>query len=241
METGIYVALSGQLALQRRLDTIANNVANSTTAGFRAENVTFETVLSQTQQSSVAYSGPGENTFSRQSGPIVQTANPLDVAIHGDAFLSINGTNGPVYTRDGRMRVSTQGDLENMNGQQILDQGGGPIQVNPNRGPIQISRDGTISQKGERVGRIGLFQIPANAKLVRHEGAALMPDQPAEPVVDFVSRGFAQGYIEQANVNPVMEMTRLISVTRAFEAMSAAGEQSDRKLTDAIKALGTGR
>ena len=65
METGIYVALSGQLALQRRLDTIANNVANSTTPGFRAENVTFETVLSQTQTSSVAYSGTGESTFSR--------------------------------------------------------------------------------------------------------------------------------------------------------------------------------
>ncbi len=241
MEAGIYVAVSGQVALQRRLDTIANNVANSTTPGFRAENVTFETVLSQTQRSTVAYSGTGESTFSRASGPIVQTTNPLDVAVHGDAFLSVSGANGPVYTRDGRMRISTQGDLENMNGQQILDQSGGPIQINPGRGPVQISRDGTISQNGERVGRIGLFQIPANAKLVRHEGAAVVPDLPAEPVVDFVSMGFAQGYIEKANVNPVMEMTRLISVTRAFEAMTAAGEQSDRKLTEAIKALGTGR
>jgi flagellar basal-body rod protein FlgF len=241
MEAGIYVALSGQLALQRRLDTIANNVANSTTPGFRAENVTFETVLSQTQRSSVAYSGTGESTFSRASGPIVQTGNALDVAIQGDAFLSINGADGPVYTRDGRMRVSTQGDLENMNGQQVLDQSGGPIQINTARGPVQISRDGTISQNGERVARLGLFQIPANAKLVRHEGASVVPDQPAEPVVDFVSKGFSQGYIEQANANPVMEMTRLISVTRAFEAMSAAGEQSDRKLSDAIKALGSGR
>jgi len=241
MEASIYVATSGQLALQRRLDTIANNVANSTTPGFRAENVTFQTVLSQTQQSSVAYSGTGESTFSRMSGPIVQTGNPLDVAIQGDAFMSVNSANGPVYTRDGRMRISTTGDLENMNGQQVLDQSGSPIQINPNRGPIQISRDGTISQNGQRVGRLGLYQIPANAKLVRHEGAAVVPDAPAQPVVDFVSRGFSQGYIEQANVNPVMEMTRLISVTRAFEAMSAAGEQSDRKLTDAIKALGTGR
>jgi flagellar basal-body rod protein FlgF len=241
METGMYVALSGQLALQRRLDTIANNVANSTTAGFRAENVTFESVLSQTQRSSVAYSGTGESTFSRLSGPIVQTSNPLDIAIHGDAFLSVNSAAGPVYTRDGRMRISTQGDLENMNGQAILDPGGGPIQINPNRGPIQISRDGTISQNGQRVGRIGLFHIPANAQLTRHEGAAVVPDQPAEPVVDFVSTGIAQGYVEQANVNPMLEMTRLISVTRAFEAMTSAGEQSDRKLNDAIRALGSGR
>lgn len=241
MESGLYVGLSGQLALQRRLDTIANNVANSTTAGFRAENVTFESVMSQTSRSSVAYSGTGEGTFSRQSGAIVQSTNPLDIAIHGDAYLAVNGGNGPVYTRDGRMRVSTQGDLENMGGQQILDTGGGPIQVNPNRGPIMISRDGTITQRGERVGRIGLFNIPQAAKLVRHQGAALVPDVPAEPVVDFIKHGIAQGYVENANVNPVLEMTRLISVTRAFEAMTAASDQSDRKLTDAIKALGTGR
>lgn len=241
MEPSIYVATSGQLALQRRLDTIANNVANSTTPGFRAENVTFQTVLSQTSRASVAYSGTGESTFSRTIGPIVQTGNPLDVAIQGDAFLSINSANGPVYTRDGRMRIAVTGDLENMSGQQILDQSGSPIQINPNRGPVQISRDGTISQNGQRVGRLGIFQIPPAAKLVRHEGAAVVPDLPAQPVIDFVRNGLAQGYIEKANVNPVMEMTRLISVTRAFEAMSAAGEQSDRKLTDAIKALGSGR
>lgn len=241
MESGLYVGLSGQLALQRRLDTIANNVANSTTAGFRAENVTFQTVMSQTSTSSVAYSNTGDHTFSRHSGPIVQSTNPLDIAVHGDAYLAVNGGNGPVYTRDGRMRISTQGDLENMSGQQILDTGGGPIQVNPNRGPIQISRDGTITQKGERVGRIGLFNISPAAKLTRHQGAALVPDIPAEPVVDFVKHGVAQGYVENANVNAVLEMTRLISVTRAFEAMTVASDQSDRKLTDAIKALGTGR
>ena len=241
MEAGIYVSLSGQLALQRRLDTIANNVANSTTPGYRAENVTFESVISQTQRSSVAYSGTGDGTFSRRTGPIVQTSNPLDIAVHGDAYLSVNGAAGPVYTRDGRMRISVQGDLENMNGQQVLDPAGSPIQINPNRGPIRISRDGTISQNGERVGRIGLFNIPANAKLVRHEGAALIPDVPAEPTVDFIANGIAQGYIENANVNPILEMTRLISVTRAFEAMTAASDQSDRKLSDAIRTLGSGR
>lgn len=241
MESGIYVALSGQLALQRRLDTIANNVANSTTPGFRAENVTFETVLSQTSRSSVAYSGTGDGTFSRHTGAIVQTSNPLDIAVNGDAYLSVNGAKGPVYTRDGRMRISAAGDLENMSGQQVLDVSGSPIQINPNRGPVQISRDGTISQSGQRVGKIGLFSIPSTAKFVRAEGASLVPDVPAEPVVDFVSKGILQGYIENANVNPVMEMTRLISVTRAFEAASAASDQTDRKLNDAIKALGTGR
>jgi flagellar basal-body rod protein FlgF len=241
MESSLYVSLSGQLALQRRLDTIANNVANSTTPGFRAENVTFESIVSQTQSTQVAYSSPGDHTFSQRSGPIVHTNNPLDVAVHGDAYLSVSGANGPVYTRDGRMRVSPQGELENMNGQQVLDAGGGPIQINPNRGPVRISRDGTISQNGDRIGKIGLFAIPATANLVRSEGAAIIPDAPAEAVVDFVANGIVQGYIENANVNPVLEMTRLIAVTRAFEAMTAASDQSDRKLTDAIKALGTGR
>jgi flagellar basal-body rod protein FlgF len=241
METSLYVSLSGQIALQRRLDTIANNVANSTTPGFRAENVTFGSIMSQAQSSQVAYSSAGDHTFLQRSGPIVHTNSPLDIAIHGNAYIAVSGPNGPVYTRDGRLRISGQGDLENMNGQQVLDSGGGPIQINANGGPIRISRDGSITQNGNAVGKIGLSTLPAAAKLVRSEGAAVVSDQPAEPVVDFIGNGIVQGYMENSNVNPVLEMTRLISVTRAFEAMTAAADQSDRKLSDAIKALGTGR
>jgi len=241
MESSFYVSLSGQVALHRRMDTIANNVANSTTAGFRAENVTFESLVSQSGRTSIAFASRGDGTFSHNSGPLVQTGNPFDVAVQGDGFLGISTPSGIVYTRDGRMRMSSGGELQTMAGQPILDVSGAPVQVDPNRGPIVIARNGTISQNGDRVGSIGLFRIPPNATLSRYEGAGFIPDRPAEPLVDFNESGFVQGYFENANVNPVLEMTKLISVTRAFEALASSIEQSDRDMSDAIRTLGNGR
>ena len=237
MEPGLYVGLSGQLALQRRLDTIAGNVANASTTGFRAENVTFETVLSR---QSIAYSDAGKATYAMSSGPVSETGNPLDIAIEGDAFLSVATPGGNVLTRDGRMRISANGDIESIDGHAILDVGGGPLRINPALGPIQIARNGAISQNGNEVGTIGLFRVPADATLTRGPNSGFTSDKPAEPVVDYRTAGVLQGYLEGANVNPVLEMTRLISVSRAFDALSSSIEQSDRKLTDAIRTLSEG-
>ena len=134
MDSTFYISLSGQLALQRRLDTIANNVANSSTAGFRAENVTFDSVISNASSAPVAYAGTPEGSFALNSGAITSTSNPLDVAVRGDAFLAVSTSAGTVYTRDGRMRLSTAGDLETISGQPFLDAGGAPIQINPGNG-----------------------------------------------------------------------------------------------------------
>jgi len=237
MESGLYVGLSGQLALQRRMDTIAGNVANASTTGFRAENVTFDSVLSR---QSIAYSDAGTATYAKISGPVSETGNPLDVAIDGEAFFAISTPAGNVFTRDGRLRISQNGELETVEGYQILDVGNAPMRVNPALGAVQISRNGTISQNGAEVGTLGLFRIPADAKLTRGPGTGLISDKPGEPVVDYRKAGVLQGYLEGANVNPVLEMTRLISVSRAFEAISASLDQSDRKLSDAIRTLGGG-
>lgn len=238
MEPGLYVSLSGQMALQRRMDTIANNVANAATSGFRAENVTFNSILSR---GAIAYAGTGSTSFSMISGAIQQTDNPFDVAIQGDAFLAISTPGGTSYTRDGRLRVSPTGDLETIEGYPVLDAGGAPLQINSALGPVEIARNGAISQNGSRVGGLGLFKLPADAKLQRGHGASLVSDKPADPVIDFSKTGVVQGYTESANINPVLEMTRLIGVSRAFEAISAVMDQSDRKLSDGIRALGGSR
>jgi flagellar basal-body rod protein FlgF len=238
MEGSLYVSLSGQLAQQRRLDTIANNVANSATSGFRAENVTFESILSRR---SIAYSSPGASTFSNTSGSIVPTENPLDLAIHGDVYFAIAVPGGTAYTRDGRFQISATGDLETLEGRRVLDSGNSPVQLNPSLGQIHVARNGTISQNGSQVGTIGLFKLPADARLMRGHGASLISDKQSEPIIDFSETGISQGHIEGANINPVLEMTRLITVSRAFEALSASIEQSDRKLHDAIRALSGGR
>ena len=241
MESSLYVSLSGQLALQRRLDTIANNIANSSTVGFRAEQVTFESIISRRNQTSVAYSGIGSSHISTSNGAIVQTGNPTDVAINGDAYLGVSSPNGTIYTRDGRMQFTPTGGLTTLSGLPILDSGGAPIQINPSRGQIQISRSGVISQNGDRVAVLGLFRAIADTKFTRYEGAGLIPDKPMESVTEFASSGVVQGYVENSNVNAILEMTRLMTIQRRFEAISSSIEKSDQKMSDAIRTLGSGR
>jgi len=238
VETGLYVLVSGQLALQRRLDTIANNVANSATSGFRAENVTFESILSR---QAIAYSSKGGTTFSMSAGGLVQTDNPLDIAIQGDGFFAISTPGGTVYTRDGRLSVSPTGEVQTLGGHALLDTSGSPLQVSPELGPVMVAPNGVISQNSKPIGTIGLFKLPAGAQLVRGSGAGLVSNLPAEQIIDFTENNIKQGYVENANVNPVREMTRLVAVSRAFEALSSSLDQSDRKLDEAIRGLGGSR
>jgi flagellar basal-body rod protein FlgF len=239
MQSSLYVSLSAQLSLQRRLDSIASNVANATTAGFRAEEVKFETLLSHTPAEPVAFASTGDTYLSRRSGEFVKTDNSLDIAVQGNAWLAISTPAGQVYTRDGRMRMTETGDLQTLNGHPILDVGGSPIQLDPAAGPLQIARDGMITQSGRQIGAIGLFAIDDNAKLTRHDNSGVVPDRPATPALDFSKVGISQGFVERSNVNPVMEMTRLIGVSRAFDAVTAAITESESSLRDAVKTLGS--
>lgn len=238
MQPSLYVGLSGQIALQKRMDTIANNVANTSTAGFRAEEVRFETILSEASRDPTAYSSAGESYLKRDSGGFTETGNRLDVAIKGNAFLAINTPAGQVYTRDGRMQMTPEGELQTLNGHPVLDAGGAPIQIDPNGGDITIAPDGTITQSGRQLGALGLFNISKDAHLTRYENSGVIPDTPAEPALDFAHNGVAQGFIEQSNVNPVAEITRLIMVSRTFEAVTTALTQTDSQQRDSIRALG---
>ena len=238
MQPSLYVSLSGQLSLMRRLDTLAHNVANVNTAGFRAEEIKFEQLISQKTDEPTACVSTGQTYLSRQAGEVVRTENPLDIAVTGDAWLAFQGPNGPVYTRDGRMTMTPEGELRTLTGYPVLDVGGAPIQLNPNGGPPSISRDGTMTQGQNRVGAVGLFTIPDQARLSRFENSGVMPDMAAEPALDFSRVGLLQGFMEQANVNPVSEISRLIQIQRSFDSISNSIAQSEQTLTTAIKTLG---
>jgi flagellar basal-body rod protein FlgF len=180
----------------------------------------------------------GPTFLSRRSGELVRTENMFDVAVEGDAWLAIQTPAGQAYTRDGRMKLAPTGELQTLNGYPILDAGGAPMLLDPNAGPPRIARDGTITQANRQVGAIGLFNIDSAAKLTRFENSGVIPDRPATPVLDFTRAGMQQGFIENANVNAVMEMTRLISITRAFEMVSSSLAASETSLQEAIRTLG---
>lgn len=240
MQTGLYVALSAQVALQKRLDSVAGNVANANTAGFRAEEVTFETHLSQAASDPVAFARMGETYISRRTGELVRTENPMDVAVQGDAWLAIETPGGRVHTRDGRLHMLETGELTTLSGHAVLDVGGAPILLDPNGGTPRIARDGMITQGNRQMGALGLFHIDERAKLMRAENSGVIPDREAQPVLDFTTSGVVQGFVERSNVNPVLEMSHLIAITRAFDGMTTAINQAEDSLRQGVRDLGTG-
>jgi flagellar basal-body rod protein FlgF len=238
MQSNFSVALSAQVSLQKRLETIANNVANASTAGFRAEEVKFETLLTQASSTPIAFASTGQSYLSRTSGELVRTDELFDVAVQGDAWLGIQTPAGTAYTRDGRFKMTPTGELQTLNGYGVLDAGNSPILLDPNGGPPRIGRDGAITQNNRAIGAIGLFAIDQRANLRRYDNSGVMPDRPATPVVDFNKVGVQQGFVERANVNPVMEMSKMIMVSRTFDAVSSSLKDSESSLEDAIKTLG---
>jgi len=238
MQNGLYVALSAQVALERRLETIAHNVANMNTVGFRATGVTFANELAKAGDNRLDYVSPGDDFISRRAGGLVKTDNPLDFAVQGEGWFGISTANGIAYTRDGRASIDETGTLRTLTGAPLLDAGGAAIILDGAAGAPTVSADGMITQNGRQVGAIGLFQIPADARLTRAESSGVTPDQPAEPMLDFTRNGVIQGAVEGANVDPVLEMTKLISVTRTFDSVAAEMTQTETSLQDAIKTLG---
>lgn len=238
MQVTSHVGVSGQLALSRRLETIANNLANAGTVGFMAEGVSFSTVVSKTQPFATSFAFEGGSFADTRSGGLTQTGNPLDVAVQGAGFLAIQTPQGTAYTRDGRMQMLPTGDLVSLNGHPILDQSGSPITLNPRGGTISVGRDGAIRQDGRSMGSLGLFTLDLGKGYKRYENAAFIPAAQPEAVVDFTSSGLVQGFTEGSNVNPILEMTRLIAVQRAFEAVSTSLEQRDSAMRETIQALG---
>ena len=238
MQNGLYVSLSAQLALSQRLETVAANVANMNTVGYRAESVTFETQLARAGVNRLSYVAPAATTLNLQSGGLNKTDNPLDVAVQGDGWLAIQTGGKTAYTRDGRLQISATGALENLNGDPVLDAGGAPILVDPAAGPPSIATDGMIAQNGKQIGALGLYAIDPGAKLKRAKGSAVIPDKPATPILDFTRDGIVQGYTENANVNPIQEMAKLITLTRTFDNVNSEVNQTETSLQDAIKELG---
>ncbi|RWE35833.1 MAG: flagellar basal-body rod protein FlgF [Mesorhizobium sp.] len=239
MRDSLYVALSAQMALERRLDTIADNVANASTVGFRATGVKFEDVVSGAGQKSVSFASSGKTYMSGAHGAMTETGNPFDFAIQGDAWFAIDTPAGTVMTRDGRFSMNENGELMSVEGHPVLDAGGAPIQLDPRNGPPKAGADGSLRQNEQLVGSIGLYNFDPGQNFVRYGNSGIVPARTPEPVTDRSDVGIAQGFVEESNVNPVLEMTRLIMVQRAFENTAALMRQTDSSTDEAIKTLGS--
>lgn len=223
MDRLIYTAMTGAKQAMARQDTLAHNLANANTTGFRANTTAFRAVPIQ---------GPGEGTrvFAIEStpgtdfanGPIQQTGRELDVAINGEGFLAVQARDGSeAYTRAGNLHLDENGNLLTNTGMPVMGDGG-PINI-PADTKISIARDGTISatnETGQRnsvtvVGRLKLVKPPETELVRGGDGLFRGKGGEAFPLDDTVS--VASGAVEGSNVNVVEAMVGIISAARQFE------------------------
>lgn len=216
MDTTSYIALSRQIALERHMATIANNVANATTTGFRAEHTVFERVLERADPSRrlsfVQDVGQWQDT---SPGTVSLTGNKLDVAVDGDGFLAFATGQGVRYGRAGHLAIDAGGQLVDPAGRTVLDEGGQPITITGSSRELTIAPDGTVSEGAEVRGRLQRVSVADQQAMVREPGGLYRSDTgvtPAGPQVRLV-----QGALEGSNVAPVVEMTTMMQAVRMFE------------------------
>ena len=235
------LGLQTQRVLQRRLDVSANNLANVDTSGFKADELITEEIDDTGASTEV---NPTDIRFVRDiglgrdmsQGEIASTGNPLDVAIEGNGFFMVQGANGqPMYTRDGAFKLAADGQLVTRDGRPVLNSGGAPISIDAQGESPTIGRDGAITVAGNEVGRLGVVMFTAPGALSKVGDnlwdAHGQQSQPFDGVV-------VQGALEGSNVRPVIEITRLIEISRAYQSAAQFVANADSLRQRAIQTLG---
>ncbi|KQV58256.1 MULTISPECIES: flagellar basal-body rod protein FlgF [unclassified Caulobacter] len=242
MDNALYVGLSRQMTLRRELDIAANNIANANTTGFKVEDLMVHTEQARPAKTLdgsspvkfVLDSGVARN-FTQ--GALTKTGGDFDLAIEGQAFFKIQTASGERYTRDGRFTTNPEGILVTEAGNQLMDEGGGQITIDPKLGPVTIGKDGIVSQGAIRVGKIGLVRPDDMASLAK-DGDNLYrntANTTPQPVTD---AQIHQGMLESSNVQPVIEITKLIEIQRAYEGVAKMMDNTAELSRSAVERLG---
>jgi flagellar basal-body rod protein FlgF/flagellar basal-body rod protein FlgG len=234
MQNALLVGLSRQVALARELDVVANNIANINTTGFKADGSLFEEYLSSPARADqsgarVSFVRDRGTWHDLSAGAIEKTGNPLDVAIDGNAFLVVQTARGERYTRNGSLQINATGQLVTSDGSQVVGQAG-PITFQPTDKQISISSDGTISvQEGNAKvdsarGVLKLVTFDSPQQLQKDIGSSFttVGNAQAQPAKD---ARVVQGSIEKSNVRAVVEMSRMIEITRTYTQIASILQQ----------------
>jgi flagellar basal-body rod protein FlgF len=225
MDSGYYAACAALVSRTEALDTIANNLANASTVGYRSQHNVFSSVLAEANGASGSPLNQAMNNFGvlsgttldQSQGALQKTGNNLDVAIEGSGYFVVQTANGPMYTRNGGFQVSIKGQLITSSGDPVLGSSG-PITMPP--GEVSISADGTISSNGALAGKLKVVQFaPGTTLTSAGETYYSAPPKTEIPATDSTVK---QGMLESSNVNPVASMVELITAQRSAEMMQKA-------------------
>lgn len=261
---GIYTAVSGAIAQSSKLDTIANNLANSNSTGFKKDRQVFSEYLSayekeqelmkvprvpasvesfyDMQGGDKAYVNPAGTYTDHTQGQMKITQSPLDMAIDGPGFFEVLTPNGVRWTRNGSFSIDGNGRLVSKNGHPVLVQGNqAPEQrvIQVGEGKLNVTRQGDLYIGGAPVGKIAVVRF-LDPTQIQKEGAGLFQRQSEAviPVDTLEQSQVHQGFLEGSNVNVVEEMTDMIMAHRVFEATQQAIKAFDHMDDKLINGVG---
>ncbi|HEY0043620.1 MAG TPA: flagellar hook-basal body complex protein [Allosphingosinicella sp.] len=245
MDVSSYVLLSHEQALRRRLDVAANNMANTSTVGFKREQPLFHEYVETTKEAPVS---EARNTsfvldygavHDAAQGAFQATGNPLDVMIDGPGYLNVEapGGGGTAFTRAGLIRVSEAGELVTSGGQRILGEGGRPIQVPAEqRGSLAVMANGTVVGTDGALGRLTVTVFD-DERAVNPRGDGLMNGQGGRELAAAETR-LKVGGVEASNVQPIVETTQMVEILRSYQSSQRMSESLGEMRKNAIGRLG---
>lgn len=216
MSSGIYAAAAGAMAQSNALDATANNIANATTTGFKGDRLVFREVLSAAPSPDLSMVSTGGTRVDSQAGALIQTGNPLDLAIDGpDGYFALDTPQGVEYTRAGAFQLDDQGQIVNSEGFALRGANGSPIFVPPGTQAVAVGGDGTVTADGAPVGSLELARFAPTS--LRRMGGALFAATGGQlggdrPLV-------RAGVVEGSNVNVVHGVVDLVKVSRTYESL----------------------
>ncbi len=251
MENALLIGLSRQIALARELEVVANNIANINTTGYKADGAVFHEYLMpgahhdqfQGADRRMSYVQDRATWHDLSAGPLQKTGNPLDVAIDGDAFLVVQTPRGERYTRNGALQINAQGQLVTADGYQVAGDGG-PIQFQNTDRDISINQDGSITvREGANTksdssrGKLRLARFERAAQLQKEGSNLFRAPAGMAPQAPTARVRVLQGTLEQSNVHSVLEMSRMVEVTRTYSTIAGLLQQHGDLRRNAIDKL----
>ncbi|PKU26012.1 flagellar basal-body rod protein FlgF [Telmatospirillum siberiense] len=240
MENTSYVALSRQAALWRQMEVVANNLANANTPSYKTQQVMFSDYVVKSKTDTTPF---GQKvSFVRdqgmlrdtREGPVTQTGAPLDVSIHGDGYFTIDTPAGQRYTREGHFRLDENGMVVTASGYPVLQQSDTPIVLAPNEAEISIAGDGTLSSENGVIGKMKVVTFD-NDQQLRAAGDGTYQTTQTPNLAD--SPNVSQGMLEESNVQPVAEMTNMMTIMRNYESIQNLIDNENSRQLKAMSVL----
>lgn len=237
MDNASYATLTRQSGLRQEMQIIAHNIANASTGGYQKEGLIFSEFVNRLEDSDTSLSMATANArmIDRSQGQLTRTGGSFDVAIEGDGYFMVQTPEGNRLTRGGSFQPNADSLLATSDGSLVLDPGETPIFIPPAASDFHIGSDGSISGDGQALGQIGLFQPVDPTKMTRAGGVRFDVEGGIEALEN---GGMVQGFIESSNVDPILEVARMIEVQRAYERGRDLMTTEDERIRGVIQTLG---